>query len=215
MIAVIDTERNEPLTTGYELRLSGWTEERYWAEAPDDKVWEFVDGEVVVPSPVDIAHQWTTGFLTSLIREFCEVRRMGMVCNGPGAVSLRAGLVREPDIFVLSPADAARARGSKIEACPLLVIEVTDTDSERRDLVEKPAEYAARGIPDYWSVHLRKHHITVFRPGAPGRIHAVQSAGRLDSTGLPDFWIDVSWLWQDPLPGSLDCLKQILGVTSL
>ncbi len=213
--AVIDAEGKEPLTGGYELRLTGWTEERYWRDAPSDRFWEFVDGEVVVASPVDIRHQRMVKFLTILASEFCEVREMGEVVNGPAALRLRPELAREPDIFVLSPEESARAHGSRLEVCPCLIIEVTDTDSERRDLVEKSLEYAARGVPEYWSVHVGKRRVTVFRgrKGVPAQ--TVMRRGRLDSTGLPGFWIDVSWLWQDPFPKTLACLKQILGVTSL
>ena len=213
--AVIDAEGKEPLAGGYELRLTGWTEERYWRDAPSDRFWEFVDGEVVVASPVDIRHQRMVKFLTVLASDFCEARDMGDVINGPAALSLRTGLAREPDIFVLTPEEAARARGSRIDACPCLIIEVTDTDSERRDLVEKPLEYATRGVPDYWSVHLGKRRVTVFRGLKTLSKPTVVRRGRLHSTGLPGFWIDVSWLWQDPFPKSLACVKQILGVTSL
>ena len=35
--------------------------------------------------------------------------------------------------------------------------------------------------------------------------------GRLESLAIPGFWIDVAWLWQDPLPDALHCLEQILA----
>ena len=212
---VIDDESKEPLAGGYELRLTGWTEERYWRDAPSDWFWEYVDGEVVVASPVDIRHQRMRVFLTVLLGYFCEVREMGEVVNGPAALRLRPELAREPDIFVLSPEEAARAHGSRLEVCPCLIIEVTDTDSERRDLIEKPLEYSARGVPDYWSVHLGKRRVTVFRGRRGSPEKTIVRSGRLDSTGLPGFWIDVSWLWKDSFPKSLACVKQILGVTSL
>ncbi len=213
--AVIDAQGKEPLDGGYELRLTGWTEERYWRNAPSDRFWEFVDGEVVVASPVDIRHQRMVKFLTFLAGAVSEAQGTGEVLNGPAALRLRVDLAREPDIFVLPPEEAARARGSRIEACPCFILEVTDSDSERRDLVDKPLEYVARGVPDYWSVHLRKRRVTVFRGRKGLSSPTVVRSGRLDSTGLPGFWIDVSWLWQDPLPKTLACVKQILGVTSL
>ncbi len=37
------------------------------------------------------------------------------------------------------------------------------------------------------------------------------SSGRLASSTVPGFWLDVSWLWQDPLPDDLTCLLNILG----
>jgi Uma2 family endonuclease len=40
---------------------------------------------------------------------------------------------------------------------------------------------------------------------------ASDGSGRLSSLVLPGFWIEASWLWQDPLPSTLACLRQILG----
>ena len=37
------------------------------------------------------------------------------------------------------------------------------------------------------------------------------TAGRLASAVLPWFWIDVSWLWQVPMPSTLACVRQILA----
>jgi hypothetical protein len=31
---------------------------------------------------------------------------------------------------------------------------------------------------------------------------------------IPGFWLDVEWLWQDRLPSTLACLRQILGCSS-
>jgi hypothetical protein len=31
------------------------------------------------------------------------------------------------------------------------------------------------------------------------------------SQELPGFWLDVRWLFEQPLPSTVDCLKQILA----
>jgi Uma2 family endonuclease len=69
---------------------------------------------------------------------------------------------RQPDLIVHTPAsmaaildDGKLLRGG--EPVPALVVEVvssskTDEESRERDYIEKRAEYAARGIPEYWIV---------------------------------------------------------------
>ena len=37
------------------------------------------------------------------------------------------------------------------------------------------------------------------------------TAGKVLSQVLAGFWIDASWLWADPLPRKLSCLKKILA----
>jgi hypothetical protein len=47
---------------------------------------------------------------------------------------------------------------------------------------------------------------------SPDGYHAVRRRdGRLASEALPGFWLDVAWLWQEPLPPTLACLRQILA----
>jgi hypothetical protein len=36
------------------------------------------------------------------------------------------------------------------------------------------------------------------------------SSKPVDSTVLPGFWIDTSWLWQEPLPEGFPLLQQLL-----
>ncbi len=211
-LTLIDRNTNRELPDPYEIRILGWTEERYWTDAPADRYCEFVDGEVIMPSPVDIEHQRTVGLLSFLLHGFCTARGAGEVLTGPTAVRLRPGLAREPDLFVLSRADSAAAIGSRIEACPLLVIEIAGEDSERRDLSEKPTEYATRGIGEYWVVMLRTREVVVHRPGAAPVTHAT---GRVQSSGLPGFWVEVDWLRRPGAMNGIDCLKQILGAATL
>jgi Uma2 family endonuclease len=70
---------------------------------------------------------------------------------------------REPDLMIHSEASATAIDGAA-EAClkshhpnPLLVIEVVspgneESDNYKRDYEEKPQDYAARGIPEFWIV---------------------------------------------------------------
>lgn len=77
-------------------------------------------------------------------------------------VSSTKATARQPDLIVHSDASAdAILNGGKIlfaeMPAPLLVVEVvsssdTDPKSRKRDYQDKRAEYAARGIPEYWIV---------------------------------------------------------------
>lgn len=77
-------------------------------------------------------------------------------------VSSTKATARQPDLIVHSKASAAAIySGVKLLAAdmpaPMLVVEVvsssdTDPTSRRRDYQDKRAEYADRGIPEYWIV---------------------------------------------------------------
>ncbi len=77
-------------------------------------------------------------------------------------VTSTRAVARQPDLIVHTEASVkAIYSGSKIlmpdMPPPMLVVEVvsnsdTDRRSRERDYIEKLAEYAARGIPEYWIV---------------------------------------------------------------
>jgi hypothetical protein len=73
----------EELEAPYLIRVSGWTEERYFQEVPENQIVEFEDGEVIMHSPASITHQLITKFLTFLVGGFVDSRKLGIVLNGP------------------------------------------------------------------------------------------------------------------------------------
>jgi Uma2 family endonuclease len=99
-----------------------------------------------------------------LVLEFAKlgipVRRLATI-HYVGVSSTQA-TARQPDMLVHSKASAAAiySGGNLLAAdmpAPLLVVEVvsssdTDKKSRKRDYEDKRAEYAQRGIPEYWIV---------------------------------------------------------------
>jgi len=212
-VKVLNVDGKE-IISPYLLRLAGWTEERYFKEAPETQIVEFEDGELIVHSPVNIRHQRIIRFLTFLLQGYVEARNFGEVFNGPGVVRLRRGLDYEPDIFVVAEAQRERVSEQYYSGAPALVIEVISPGSRSHDLRTKAANYREHDVPEYWAVEAEQE--TLYRHTQPGEQSAPYlvepyTNGRLDSRAIAGFWIDVGWLWQEPLPRQLGCLEQILG----
>lgn len=178
----------------YEVRLPGWTEERFLAEAPEQGFYEFKDGELIVHSAVNVEHQDLVLFLASLLRVFVSKKSLGKVLGGPCVFRVREGLAREPDIFFVSNESLPEVREQYAGAADF-VIEVVSEGSRRRDLKEKAGEYEDAGVGEYWVVDPAAQEVVVHRL-EQGRF-AVQEAtrGRLESTAVPGFRIEVEWLW--------------------
>jgi Uma2 family endonuclease len=209
-VMVVD-ERKELLKEPYVVRLSGWTLERYLAEAPENLTWEFVRGEVVIHSPATAEHQDLVRFLLRLLDGYCEARGWGKVLTGPAAIKLLPDVVREPDLFVLPPEEVPKAKGMPLSVRPALVIEVMSPSTRAIDLVEKAEDYALAGIPEYWAVDPEHKELVVHRlEGGRYRAERVKE-GKVRSISLPGFWLDVEWLFGDPLPPVTECLKEILS----
>ncbi len=211
-LVLVDSKTQQAVKTPYLVRIPGWTLERYLDEAPEMAFWEFVRGEVIMHSPVRVEHQRIVVWLTFLLRAFILRRGLGHeVLTGPAAVQILPDVVREPDVFVLAPEDAAKAHGVPIQVRPVLVVEVVSPSTRTLDTVEKAHDYALAGVPEYWVVDpdYREVHFHILE-GDRYRVQRL-SQGRLASRVLPGFWLDVSWLFQQPLPSEWDVLERLLG----
>ncbi len=203
------TEAGEPVGE-FLLRLGGWTEEQYLREAPEDRIWEFADGEVIVHSPASITHQRIVRFLTYLLTGYVEERGLGEVFNGPAALRLRPGLIKEPGVFLVTPGRAT-VGSLFVEGSADLVVEVASSATRTYDLQEKAAAYRQSGVREYWVVDPDRKEVVVHRLEGGSDHTETLAAGRLVSSAVPGFWIEVTWLWQDPLPPATACLREVLG----
>lgn len=197
----------------YLLRLVGWTEEQYFQEAPESQIVEFEDGDLIMPSPVNVRHQRLVGFLSFLLRGHVESHNLGEVLNGPGVVRLRPGLDYEPDIFVVAATQQGQVGEQYFSGAPALAVEVLSPSTRRRDLRTKAASYRVHNVPEYWAVDPERRTLYQHRlPEGQAEPYLIvpYTAGRLDSQSIAGFWLDVDWLWQEPLPRHLECLEQIL-----
>ena len=127
-----------------------------------DTRYELVDGELIeMPSESDL-NVLISIFLTVMFSQqipYYLIRRGTEIF-----VSSRTVSSRYPDLMVLSEEGQSALEGAKRSAvtinmpAPALVIEVVspgepgDKRNYDRDYVDKPKEYAARGIPEFWQV---------------------------------------------------------------
>jgi Uma2 family endonuclease len=127
-----------------------------------DTRYELVDGVLVEMGAESTINTLIAGFL------FATFLQLGIPAYQIGfkqwiAVSDSTATARDPDLIVHSDASFAAIEGSSqaiVKAGmpnPLLVIEVVSPgdpgdDNYNRDYVEKPKEYATRGIPEFWQI---------------------------------------------------------------
>ena len=208
------TADGDELSQPYLLRVGGWSEERYFREAPESRFVEFEDGEVIVHSPASPRHQLLTVFLTMLLRGYVRSRRLGEVLNGPAVVRLRPGLNYEPDIFFIPLDRLAGLGGEYFAGTPGLIVEVVSQGTRMHDLRTKASAYQQYGVGEYWVLDWERkvvlRHLLPADPRAPYQVDEY-TQGRLESQAIPGFWFEVSWLWEDPLPDELRCVAQILA----
>lgn len=176
----------------------------------EDTLAEWVDGEVIMTSPASDAHQNLSDFLTSVLRVFVESRGLGWVRSAPFQMRLETS-GREPDLLFVTSDHVDRVRHTYLEGPASLAVEIVSPESAGRDRGEKFYEYEQAGIPEYWLLDPQTRRAEFYQIGPEGQYHLIapDAAGVYRSSILPGFWLQVDWLWQQPLPRVLDVLREL------
>ena len=109
-----------------------------------------------------LLHQRILRFLFQILDAFVTVEGSARSSSPGREVRLWEGKFREPDIVFIRAEHGSRITEDYFDGADLVMEVVSDSASDRhRDLVEKRAEYARAGIPEYWIVDPEEGRITV------------------------------------------------------
>ena len=137
-----------------------WSEFDYlWLTDRCNRLVEFADGCIEgLPVPTD-SHQSILLYLFRMFDRWVEAQG-GVALVAPLRLRIREGRYREPDLMLLRSATDPR-REERYWLGADLVVEVVSPDDPDRDYMEKRADYAELGIPEYWIVDPRAPEVTV------------------------------------------------------
>ena len=185
------------------------TYEEYLEWLDEDTFAEWVDGEVGFMSPVTGEHQDLLGFLYALFRFVVESRQSGAIRTEPFQMKTGPDLPgRSPDILFLARENAGREKPTFLDGPADLVVEIVGPDSRTRDRKTKRAEYERGGVREYWIVDPRRDQAEFLALNPEGRYQALPiETGIVRSVVLDGLWLDVGWLWQEPLPPLVGVLR--------
>jgi Uma2 family endonuclease len=199
------------------------TEDEFYEQEDEDSPYQYLGGQLVVCEPVSYQHEDICVFLQTLLRIVVDERGGAAALGSSYPMRLDPKWSPEPDIMVVLDQSRPRIGPQRLEGPADLVIEIASPGDVRRALRLKLPRYREAGIPEIWVVDPYAQAVRVevltsqgnalhSDTAVPDRYHRREvKEGRLESAVLPWFWIDVSWLWQRPLPPTLACVRQILA----
>ncbi|MBI3330003.1 MAG: Uma2 family endonuclease [Nitrospinae bacterium] len=143
-----------------------WTEANYFALPDTNRLLELSKGELIMPPHPTRSHQAAVQRFFVRIDTFVQERDLGEVYITPLPVRLWPGKIREPDVLFMAREHRERM-AEQAFGPPDLVMEVLSPSTRSTDRVEKFAEYAQAGIPEYWIVDhdARTAEVFVLRAG--------------------------------------------------
>lgn len=191
------------------------TYEEFLAWADEDTLAEWVAlpgeqmGEAIMTSPASKQHQSIADFLNRLICTFVEQHNLGIVLSAPFQMKLEHG--REPDLLFVATAHLGRLQETFLDGPADLVIEIISPESVSRDRGDKFYEYEAGGVREYGLIDPLRQVAEFYRLDERGRygVTLARREGVYHSEVVTGFWLRVEWLWQEPLPKTLDVLREL------
>lgn len=126
-------------------------EEFYDTIDEDDKA-EFINGEVIMHSPVKLEHAEASAALSSLLRFYVVKNDLGKVFVEKVMVQLSRNSY-EPDIIFLKKTTAQGFNpGQMLFPAPDFIVEILSPSTEKNDRGIKFEDYALHNVTEYWII---------------------------------------------------------------
>ena len=133
-----------------------------YLNAPEDKRYELLDGELVPISTPGERHQSISTLLGSKLVQFAYENSLGRVYHAPFDVVLSDVDVVQPDLLFVSNERSHIITPANIQGAPDLVVEILSPSTAERDRTFKRTHYMPdHGVSEYWIVDTTAKDITV------------------------------------------------------
>jgi len=165
---------------------------RFYEEMSEGQKVEFINGEVVVQTPVRLRHNESSSNLATLLRAYVQRHNLGVV----GHEKLLVTLTRndyEPDICFWGRAKAAAFTPDQMKfPAPDLVVEVLFDSTAEIDRGIKFVDYALHGVGEYWIVDADQESVEQYLlHGETYELAVKVKAGTIQSAVVEGFDIPV------------------------
>ncbi len=114
---------------------------------------EFINGKIIMNSPVKERHWTTVGNLYRLLSAYAIKNKLGRFASEKALITLTHNDY-EPDVCFWGVVKAATFTSEQMQhPAPDLIVEVLSKGTAKRDRGIKYTDYAAHGVSEYWIVN--------------------------------------------------------------
>jgi len=183
--------------------------QQFYEDITDAEKVEFINGEIIVHSPVMKEHNDATNFLFRLISVFVSKHKLGY--TGVEKVMIR--LERndyEPDICFFDKVKAQHfKKGQSLFPAPDFVVEILSKGTKKNDKGVKFTDYEANGVREYLLIDPKSETVELYRLDAHKKYELIlkSAEGTLYSKVIKGFAIDI--------PAIFDEAKNLVELTRL
>lgn len=179
----------------------------------DDVKAEFINGEIVMHSPVKRGHLEVTENLFTLLRIYVMLNDLGRVSVEKALIGLKRNDY-EPDLVFWNKEQAKDFHSeTMVHPVPSLVVEILSKSTKSRDKGIKFKDYAAHGISEYWIIDYQKqtleqHALKEKSDKEYTLIHELNAQQNLESFIIKGFKIPVAAIFDEQV--NMQILKKLM-----
>ncbi len=184
-----------------------------WLELSSTLDTELIRGVMVDRMSAQYPHEWIFVWLLSILRQFVSHRKLGVVLGSRSAVKISGNDGRLPDILFVRADNTAIIHKHAIYGVPDLMIEIVSENDGPATLVPLEADYRDLGVPEIVFIDPKKRRVRYLCKNDTDYDQAFLTNGRLTFACVPDFWIEVEWLFAEEKPDEFTVTKQLIEAT--
>lgn len=173
----------------------------FYNEITEQEKAEFINGEVVIHSPVKKAHNQVNGNLYKIIGTY-------VVENDLGFVGIEKILIQcsrndyEPDLCYFNKVKSKKFKNEQsLFPIPEMIIEVLSKGTEKRDRGIKYEDYQNHGLKEYWIIDPKKNIVEQYVLNKKGKFEMIlkSASGEIKSITIPGLIIPIKTIFDELL----------------
>ncbi len=187
------------------------TEEEFVAWVHEKTRAEWVDGEVIIMSPVSDRHADFNRWLTAILSLWLEEHDLGCLRADVMVRLPKPKSRRVPDIYFFSKERASLQLANHFDGPPDAIFEIVSPDSTARDYRDKLKSYEASGVKEYWIIDPLLDRMEA-NELVKGHYRSLEiKDGAIRSKAIKGFFLRPEWCKQIPLPKVARVLRELSG----
>jgi Uma2 family endonuclease len=209
--AILDSPSAPALAAELQVALQEERKRRlqFYEEIDDEQKAEFINGELVIHSPVKKEHTDATKYLFKVLDTLVQIYKLGWV----GIEKVMSSFSRndyEPDIvFFKSEKSQHFQQGQWQYPVPDFVVEVLSASTEQNDRGVKFKDYADHGVEEYWIVDPIAQSVEQYLlEDGSYRLHLKAYRGLVESRVIKGFSIEIRAIFDEA--ANLEALRKLI-----
>ncbi len=196
--------------TAKKLSAEQKSRKKFYDELTPNVKAEFINGKVIMHSPVKLRYSQASDNLFSLLKLFVLKNKLGLVHHEKLLIKLTRNDY-EPDICFFKKETSKKFKAEQmLFPAPDFIVEVLSPSTEKLDRTTKYEDYAAHGVEEYWIVSPEKQTVEQYFLTETGyELNIKSKTGIIKSEAIESFEMPVRAIFDEDV--NMETINEIMS----